>query len=149
MRILIVDDDHDVRRMLHRGLAIMGHQVLVAENGTVALSLLGEREVDLVLTDLFMPEMDGFEFLKELRRHNTSLPAIALSGGGQGMSGDFFLKIASKLGVHCTLQKPFSLTEVSMAIESCMLQRLETTEQAHCGHDAEPPDVSLRPGELN
>lgn len=139
MRILVVDDDHDVRKMLHRGLAIMGHKVFVAENGALALSLLREREFDLVLTDIFMPEMDGFEFLKELRKHHACLPAIALSGGGQGMSGEFFLNIARRFGVYCTLQKPFSLTEVSMAIESCMQWQTEPREAGSNGKTKSPP----------
>lgn len=125
MRILIVDDDHDVRKMLQRGLALMGHETLIAENGILALSLLHQQAVDLVLTDIFMPEMDGFEFLRELRNRKPEIPAIAFTGGGQGMNGDFFLQVATKLGVFCTLQKPFSLTEVSMAIEACALQTHE------------------------
>ena len=125
MRILIVDDDHDVRKMLQRGLTLMGHETLVAENGLLALTLLRQQEIDLVLTDIFMPEMDGFEFLRELRNRHPEIPAIAFTGGGQGMNGDFFLQVATKLGVYCTLQKPFSLTEVSMAIEACALHTQE------------------------
>lgn len=125
MRILVVDDDHDVRKMLQRGLTLMGHETLIAENGVLALSMLHQQEVDLVLTDIFMPEMDGFEFLRELRNRKPEVPAIAFTGGGQGMNGDFFLQVATKLGVFCTLQKPFSLTEVSMAIEACSLQTQE------------------------
>ncbi len=123
MRILIVDDDDNVRKMLVRGLTLLGHEVISADNGRTALEVLAETGVDLVMTDMFMPEMDGFEFLKELRLRLPDVPAIALSGGGTGMPGDIFLRVARKLGVFCTLQKPFSLTEVSMAIDALLQQQ--------------------------
>jgi adenylate cyclase len=65
--VLIVDDDPSMRQWLRRVLAEDGWQVAEAENGRAALKCLAEFSVDLILLDLMMPEMDGFEFLAELR----------------------------------------------------------------------------------
>lgn len=129
MHILIVDDDQDIRKMLQLGLTLMGHNVQTAENGVLALERVDQEEFDLLLVDVFMPEMDGFELLGELRSREFDVPIIALSGGGNGMSGNFYLKIAQKFGVFCTLQKPFSLTELGMAIDACLVKNAQNQER--------------------
>jgi CheY-like chemotaxis protein len=67
-RVLIVDDDPEARRWLARALAAEGWQASAAEDGRAALARVRERRPDLILLDLMMPEMDGFEFLAELRK---------------------------------------------------------------------------------
>lgn len=132
MRILIVDDDQNIRKMLVRGLGLLGHETHEAENGKQALEAIENIQADIVLTDVFMPVMDGFEFLCELRRRGKEIPAIALSGGGKSLHGDLFLRVAEKLGVCCSLQKPFSITEVCLALDACAYKQPNgfNTEQA-------------------
>jgi len=67
-QVLVVDDDPDVRTLLRRMLEAAGYRALEAENGRAALTRIAETTPDLILLDLMMPEMDGFEFLDELRR---------------------------------------------------------------------------------
>lgn len=111
-RILVVDDDPDFRSVLCRALSHVGYDVLDAPNGRTALQLLGTRGVDLVITDVLMPEMEGVEFIDQLRRRYPTLPVVAVSGGGRLLRSDC-LKIARLIGARATLAKPFDFAELS------------------------------------
>jgi signal transduction histidine kinase/CheY-like chemotaxis protein len=80
-RILLVEDDDTTRRVIHHALERDGWSVTQAENGRVALARMAEQRPDAILLDLLMPEMDGFEFLAELRRHATwrDIPVLVLT----------------------------------------------------------------------
>ncbi|GEM_PF-915232 len=80
-KIMIVEDDNTTREMMVRMLHKMGWQVIEAENGEVALRLLETHSPDLILLDLMMPEMDGFEFIVHLRQHKTQsqIPVVVLT----------------------------------------------------------------------
>jgi CheY-like chemotaxis protein len=80
-RILVVEDDADTRRWLSRALEGEGWQVAEAENGRVALERLVETPPDLIVLDLMMPEMDGFEFLSQLRRDQAlrKIPVVVIT----------------------------------------------------------------------
>ena len=82
--LLIVDDDPASRRSLGRLLQRLGYGVVVAEDGRVALEIAAERPLDLVLTDISMPEMDGFELLRRLKgdERTREIPVIVVSGVG-------------------------------------------------------------------
>jgi len=81
LRILIVDDEPSVRTLLRRILERDGHAVAEAENGRVGLQRVGENVPDLILLDLTMPEMDGFEFVGELRKNDAwqAIPIIVVT----------------------------------------------------------------------
>ena len=81
-RVLVVDDEADTRRLLRRALEKDGWVIDEAENGLVALALLEGARPDLILLDLVMPQMDGFEFLTEVRNHQEwqDIPVVVLSG---------------------------------------------------------------------
>ncbi len=129
MRILLVDDDINIIKALSKGLILLGHDVLAAENGSQALEIVRNATPDMIITDIFMPEMDGFELMRAVRQEYPGLPVIALSGGGAGLSPDLFLRMTQKLGVTRTLLKPCSLTEVAMAIDDSIPGR-DATMQA-------------------
>lgn len=79
--ILVVEDNTTARRSLADSLELLGYRVLTAENGRVALALLdGFSDVDLIMSDLLMPEMDGAAFCRELRKRPQRLPVIILTG---------------------------------------------------------------------
>lgn len=81
MRVLTVDDSRTILAMLHHTLTNAGFEVLQAENGQVGLDVLGREEVDVVITDINMPVMDGIEFIRNVRatgRHQ-SLPILILT----------------------------------------------------------------------
>jgi len=106
--ILVIDDNDQFRSMISEMLDVDGYQVLTAANGNQALELLDEARVDLVITDILMPEKGGVETIIELTRKYPALPIIAMSGGGRTGNMDF-LEIARKAGVRATLNKPIEL----------------------------------------
>jgi DNA-binding NtrC family response regulator len=112
-RILIIDDDGALRQMLSATLAHFGHVVIEAREGREGLALFRSSNVDLVMTDMVMPEMEGFEVLMKLRGEYPSMKVIAMSGGGRLHSMDY-LRMAELLGAAEVLSKPFS-SETLMA----------------------------------
>jgi len=81
-RILVVDDQASMREMLADLLDMMGHEAIAVEGGPQALQLLAESTVDLVITDLNMPEMDGMELMMQIKERNPKLPVIIITGYG-------------------------------------------------------------------
>ena len=78
-QILVVDDDRNTRRLLEAVLENEGYQVFTAENGEDALSLMDRQHIDLVVLDIMMPKMDGYEFTATLRECNNNLPILMVS----------------------------------------------------------------------
>lgn len=104
-RILVVDDDALVRTVLRNILEYEGYEVVVASNGKVALELNRQKQADLVIIDILMPEKDGVETIVELKETYPETVLIAMSGGGH-QGPEFYLKIAKTLGVTRTFRKP-------------------------------------------
>jgi DNA-binding response OmpR family regulator len=77
--ILIVDDDKNTRRLYQAVLENEGYQVFLAENGNAALDVMDQEHIDLVIVDIMMPGMDGYEFTKALRETSNSLPILMVS----------------------------------------------------------------------
>src|SRR5437867_345826 len=104
-RIALIDDEVLVRRLLRRALELDGHEVFEAANGKEGAALLQRESVDLVITDVMMPEKDGLELIIELRQSQPELKIIALSGGGR-MAWNDVLVVARRLGAYETVAKP-------------------------------------------
>ena len=103
-RVLFVDDDAQVVMFASEVLREAGYDVLVGEDGNVALSIVDNESLDLVITDLVMREREGLETMMRLRKSHPELPVVAISGA----FGGHFLRSASLLGARATLAKPFS-----------------------------------------
>ncbi len=114
-RILVIDDDQMLRRALLVTLKKMGHEVREACDGRAGLQAYGIESFDLVITDLIMPDMEGVETIRALKKLRTDLPIIAISGGGRG-SPDNYLLIAKKFGANVVLAKPFDFAALSAAV---------------------------------
>jgi DNA-binding NtrC family response regulator len=113
-RILIVDDDAAVRKVLQTILESAGHKVESATNGREAVGRIALGGIDLMITDLVMPEQEGIETIKQLRREYPDVKVIAISGA---FGGDY-LQIANFMGAHGTLVKPVRMEAVLNAVES-------------------------------
>src|SRR6185503_13492110 len=118
-RVLIIDDDEQVRALLHEILDRAGFEVIEAANGVEGLRLYRAAPVDLVITDLLMPEKEGVETIVELRSEFPQARIIAMSGGGRNAGSDY-LPIAMQLGARATMAKPFSRQEVLNAIRDAL-----------------------------
>ena len=101
--ILLVDDEEPVRRLLRMTLERDGYDVEEAVNGRQALALYEEQPVDLVITDIAMPEMNGFELIEVLTRRFADAKLIAMSGLAENLS------IATLLGARQAVQKPVNI----------------------------------------
>jgi len=113
MRILVIEDNPDLRDYLRLALETQQYEVLTARNGREALGYLDGQPVDVVLTDLFMPEMDGIETIAALRKKCPGVRVVAMSG----RPGVDYLAVARELGVNHTLRKPFEIDELLAALK--------------------------------
>ncbi len=116
--VLVVDDELVVRDLVMRMVKIMRHQVYGAENGVAALSVLDKVPVDLILSDLRMPVMDGAGLLTALRTQGDQTPFIAMSGYGRqtGMFGIF--------SVDDFIDKPFMLSDLTAAVNRVLASKV-------------------------
>lgn len=118
-RILIIDDDDEARSGLRRLLESEGHEVEEAADGSQALRRFAGSPADLVFTDIFMPHMDGLEFVMRVRETFPEAPIVAVSGGGQLDAGPV-LQAAEALGVVHTLAKPLTRDTVRQAVGAAL-----------------------------
>jgi two-component system chemotaxis response regulator CheY len=112
--VLVVDDSATVRKFVSVSLEMQGFDVSVACDGMDALEQLPKRKFDLVITDLNMPNMDGFEFIRALRENPEyhELPVIILSS----LSDQLNREQGSRLGVSSYVVKPFSLEKIQYEV---------------------------------
>jgi DNA-binding response OmpR family regulator len=102
--ILVVDDDALVRTTVRAVLEAEGYTVIEADDGARVRHILQERQVDLLLTDILMPDSDGVETITDIRRGDSNLKIIAMSGSG---ASSMYLRAALQLGADAILNKPF------------------------------------------
>ena len=117
--ILVIDDDDDVRDTVCELLEVGGYEVAAAPNGRVGLAMLSERGADVVITDLFMPEMEGIETIMTLRASRPAVPIIAMSGGTKWDTVQS-LKTAYHLGAMETLPKPITFDALMRAVRAAL-----------------------------
>jgi DNA-binding response OmpR family regulator len=111
-KILIVDDDPSIRKFLGANLTARGYQVLEAEGGPTALKLLEGESVGLILLDIMMPEMDGFEVCRQIRK-NAQTPILMLSAREGETDGEK----CKACGANQYITKPFVLKEILKQIQ--------------------------------
>jgi two-component system response regulator AtoC len=118
-RILVVDDEEAIRRIFQDYFTMLGYQVVTAASGRDALSKFVPGEFDCVLSDLLMPEMDGMEFLKQLREIDEKVAFFMMTGHP---SVETALD-AIKAGAYDYVSKPVNLEDVRFKIERAMRMR--------------------------
>jgi CheY-like chemotaxis protein len=113
--ILVIDDEPNIRTLLRAILESDGHTVIEATNGREGVTLYRQQPVDLVITDIHMPELNGLDLILELTREFLNVKVIAISGEqGEATSS---LHMAKLLGARQVLHKPFSLEMFCAAVE--------------------------------
>ncbi len=118
-KILVVDDDDLIRDLIYEILEPNGYQILLADNGNKALEILDREEVDLIITDIIMPDKEGIETIIDIKKKLPQAKIIAMSGGGQ-LDANSYLSIAKKLGVKATITKPFDPAKLIRTIEEVL-----------------------------
>ena len=109
--ILVVDDNPDLGMTLKMALELEGYRAEVATTGSEALVRQRQNPAQVVITDIFMPDSDGFELIATVKREFPKTRIVVMSGGGQRVKRDY-LSSAELMGVDATLQKPFEIDEL-------------------------------------
>ena len=117
--ILVVDDDPISLKILRVILQENGHEVLEAGDGVQALKIFKEKPVDLVITDIFMPEKEGVETVRELKQADPDIKVIAVSGGSSSARFDS-LDWVKMFGVKYTFTKPFDRDKIIDAVNDLL-----------------------------
>ena len=116
-RLLIVDDDSSLQTLLRILLTSSGFEVTTAGDGQQALALAKDGDFDLILLDLEMPVMNGREFYRAFRKHNTATPVVIISAYGAEVG-------QQELGAQGSINKPFDPVNVQRIVESILNQRM-------------------------
>lgn len=115
-KILIVDDSQFARSVLKRPLAQEGYELFEAADGTQGLTAVQQHKPDCIITDMLMPEMDGIEFLRQLRSQGCVTPVIAVTADVQESTRESF----EELGVSGFLSKPVRADRLLAAVHKAM-----------------------------
>lgn len=116
-RVLIIDDEDAVRDTVRQMLERAGYEVTEAADGRKGIAQLRRQSVDLVITDILMPEQEGIETIRILRKEFPQIKILAISGGGKkGAPG--VLPAAQAFGAHRTVAKPFERKELLDAVSA-------------------------------
>lgn len=117
--ILVVDDDPAVCRMLQLALEIPGHHVTTISRAREAMAHLESSPVELLITDLVMPDVEGIEIIMRVSQAYPKIPIVAISG--EGADGpEEYLAIARLLGAHRTLSKPFDCRRLIAVVDELL-----------------------------
>jgi CheY-like chemotaxis protein len=155
-RILVVDDDPHICLAIRAWLKRYGFRVSIADGGIKGLAALSHSPYDLMIVDIFMPNMRGFESIRVFHDHAPSVPLIAISGyafSGPEAAGSDFLRMAIRLGATRCLRKPFRPTTLLSVIDECLSQaephrRYVATLAAVADALPEPQRKKLSPNKL-
>ena len=118
-RVLVIDDESQIRSMLRLMLERAGDEVEEAPDGMEGIRIYRENPVDLVISDLIMPNKDGIGMMIELKKEFPDIKIIAMSGGGLNKP-DGYLEGAKKLGANWTLTKPIDREELLRAVKNTL-----------------------------
>ena len=122
-RILVVDDDPHICLAIRAWLKRYGFKVAIADGGASGLLALDNSTFDLMIVDIFMPNMRGFESIRVFHDHAPTVPLIAISGyafSGLERANPDFLRMALRLGATRCLRKPFRPTTLLSVIDECL-----------------------------
>ncbi|MBN2410128.1 response regulator [candidate division KSB1 bacterium] len=118
-RILVIDDEEEIRDILKKMLELEGYEVITANNGNEGIKLYNQHPADVVITDIIMPDKEGIETIIELRNKFPNVKIISISGGGRIGPNDY-LTMSKKLGAERSFTKPFERKKILKAIEELL-----------------------------
>jgi len=113
-KILVVDDNENIREMLEDFLNFEGHKPVLAKDGKEALEIFCEQDFDIVITDLGMPGMSGWELSKHIKQRKPEIPVVIITGWGVQLEAENL----KENKVESILTKPFNLDQIKKMIET-------------------------------
>lgn len=145
-KILVVDDEQNMRVALYEALSRGGHEVTVAENGRMALTLLAKSKPDLVITDIRMPEMDGIEMLRQIKTLHPALPVVIITGYATVETA----VEAMKQGAEDYILKPFPVEVIEETVKKVLRARVSSSspspEPVEVAEAGAPPPAQHQAG---
>lgn len=121
--ILLVDDEELLRAGVQEMLEMHNFNVITAPNGQQALVCLNEQKIDLVITDLVMPKMDGIDFVQQLRKVRPDVPVIVVSGSTRNIMERYGIDTIQVPGADASLPKPFKGVDLVAQIRELLASR--------------------------
>jgi len=119
--ILVIDDEPRMLRVIGEILRGAGHTVVDAGSGDAGVREIGRQKIDLVITDIIMPDKEGIETIGEIKQDHPEMPIVAISGGSLKGAGSY-LETAAALGASATLAKPFHGFELLEVVNFALSQ---------------------------
>lgn len=117
--ILIIDDEPSIRSLLLKMLEREGYSVMAASDGKEGMKIVSELHPDLVITDIIMPEKEGIEIIREIKKGFPGIPVIAMSGGGRNSPASY-LNVAKLLGANAIFEKPIEREKLLLAVKKAL-----------------------------
>lgn len=127
--ILVVDDEPDIRGLVQDILEDEGYEVAVAQDGNAARQSVHERRPDMILLDIWMPDIDGISLLKEFVETGVTSPVVMISGHGNVETA----VEATRLGAHDFIEKPLSLGKLLMTVQEVLDKEEQLVDQSGAG----------------
>jgi CheY-like chemotaxis protein len=118
-RVLVIDDEPALRKLMRRVLETSGYTVFEADNGRTGMALVEKERPNAVVCDILMPEKEGIETIRDIRRLYPEVKILAMSGGGITHNLKF-LDVAQKFGAHAALSKPFRASDLADTMNSLL-----------------------------
>jgi DNA-binding response OmpR family regulator len=125
-KVLVIEDDPEVRQTLVYILEDEGCEVVVADDGAQGVKKFATAKPDLVIADLFMPNQEGFQTIREILALRPGAKIIAVTAGLNSLSSagrddrDFYLRMARELGAVDVIPKPFEIDELLLCVRRCV-----------------------------
>jgi DNA-binding response OmpR family regulator len=138
-KVLVVDDEEAMRKMMITLLSRLGHQCITASNGIEALKIINQNKIDAVITDIVMPEMDGIVLTKETMLLYPNLPIMVMTGHGKQYSAES----AVEAGARDFIEKPFSIDEFILR-----LNKMIRDSQILCQIEAKQNEIEAKQNEI-
>lgn len=120
LSILVADDEESIRVVLSQLLTKAGHAVTLVTNAREAAEHLRRKTFDLVITDVLMPDGDGVDLIADVKKLQPQTRILAMSGGGRYLEGSDYLKLATGLGAHAAIEKPFKWEQLQAVIAKAL-----------------------------
>jgi CheY-like chemotaxis protein len=123
MKLLVVDDNADTRESMKLLLERAGYEVELAQNGARAVEIQRRTAAEILITDIFMPELDGLETIASFKREFPAVKIIAMTGGGVRFDRESYLLTADVAGADAVLRKPFEKSALMQALQQVSVTR--------------------------
>lgn len=121
--ILLVEDEELLRAGVQEMLELQGYKVITAPNGQQALACMAAERIDLIITDLVMPQMNGIDFVQQLRTRQPDVPVIVVSGSTRNIMQRYGIDTIQVPGANASFPKPFKGVDLLAQIEQLLAGR--------------------------